>query len=199
MLPKSLIEAIESLSDLPGIGTRSAERLVFSLLKNESGLDQKISRAIGNLRENIQECEICFHFCENTRCVICENTGRESRQICVVETPVDLVALERTHEFRGQYHVLHGVISPLNKIQISDLRITQLFERTRSLPNLEEIILAMPGNTEGEATALFIMEQLKTFFKGKVTRLARGIPSGGDFDYLDSGTLSRAILERREA
>ena len=197
MLPKSLVDAIEALSDLPGIGARSAERLVFSLLRNESGLDVKIARALGGIRERVKECEVCFHFCEGGgRCVICENSGREVRQLCIVESPVDLVALERTHEFRGIYHVLHGVISPLNKVGVSDLRIEPLFERVKKLSDLEEIILAMPGNTEGEATAFFLQEKFEGFFGGKVTRLARGIPSGGDLDYLDNGTLSRAILDR---
>ncbi len=198
MLPSAITNAIEALSDLPGIGSRSAERLIFSLLRNESGLDRKIARAIGGLRENIRECKTCFHFCEGEHCVVCNNPGRDGRVICVVETPVDLVALERTHEFKGKYHVLHGVISPMNKVRPEDLRISPFFERVKRTSEIEEIVLAMSGNVEGDGTALFLSENLQRFFNGKITRLARGIPSGGDLDYLDVGTLSRAISERRE-
>ena len=111
---------------------------------------------------------------------------------------MDLIALERTHEFRGRYHVLHGVISPLDRVAASDLRIEQLFERVKNAEELEEIILATSGTTESEATAMFLAEQLRKIFDKRITRLARGIPSGSDLDYLDVGTLSRAITERRE-
>ncbi len=198
MLPQSISDAIESLADLPGIGSRSAERLIFSLLRNESGLDQKISENIGNLKRTIKECTECFHYCETEKCTICQNPGRNKCVVCVVETPVDLVALERTHEFKGLYHVLHGVISPLNKIRPEDLRIEQFLARIKEDDEIEEIILAMSGNVEGDATALYLQENLGKFFNGKISRLARGIPSGGDLDYLDVGTLSRAISERRE-
>ncbi len=206
MLPKPITDAIEALSDLPGIGSRSAERLVFSLLKNVSGLDQKISRSIGNLRQGTMECEICHHFCEHKACPglrsgicsICANTSRDEKILCVVESPLDLIALERTHEYKGKYHVLHGVISPLNKVSPSDLRITELFKRIQDSEGIEEIILALSGTTESDATAMYIAQELAPFFHGKISRLSRGIPSGGDLDYLDMGTLSRAILERRE-
>ncbi len=198
MLPSAITNAIEALSDLPGIGSRSAERLIFSLLKNESGLDKKIAQSIGSLRENIRECNDCHHFCEREKCLVCENPNRDARTICVIETPMDLVALERTHEFRGRYHVLHGVISPMNKVRPEDLRINTFFNRVQNNPDIEEVILAMSGNVEGDATSLYLSEKLPKFFTGKITRLARGIPSGGDLDYLDAGTLSRAICERRE-
>ena len=198
MLPPSITNAIEALSDLPGIGSRSAERLIFSLLKNDAGLDQKIARTIGNLKTNIRECILCHHFSEEEKCKICANPSRDTRIICVVESPMDLVALERTHEFRGQYHVLHGVISPMNKVRPENLRITPLFERVKSNSEIEEIILATSGNVEGDATSLYLTENLKKFFHGKISRLARGIPTGGDLDYLDIGTLSRAMADRRE-
>lgn len=204
LLPQSIQNAIEALSDLPGIGSRSAERLVFALLKNESGLDQKISQALGVLKENICECENCYHFCDNsseinvkTLCKICKNATRNNKVLCVVETPIDLIAIERTHEFKGFFHVLHGVISPLQKIGPNDLRIQELFDRLESNPEIKEIILALSGNVESDATALYLMENLPKYFKGKTTRLARGIPMGGDLDYLDAGTLSRAILDRK--
>ena len=198
ILPKAVTDAIESLSDLPGIGTRSAERLVFSLLRNNSGLDEKLAGALGNLRKSVRECEACCHLCEGKHCAICEDPSRDNKILCIVETPMDLIALERTHEFRGRYHVLHGVISPLDRVAASDLRIEQLFERVKNAEELEEIILATSGTTESEATAMFLAEQLRKIFDKRITRLARGIPSGSDLDYLDVGTLSRAITERRE-
>jgi len=197
-LPKAITDAIESLSDLPGIGSRSAERLVFSLLKNASGLDQKISQSIGNLRRGTVECGICHHFAEHKTCSICANPSRDEKLLCVVESPLDLIALERTHEYKGRYHVLHGVISPLNKVSPSDLRITELFKRVQDSEGIEEIILALSGTTESDATAMYIARELAPIFHRKISRLSRGIPSGGDLDYLDMGTLSRAITERRE-
>lgn len=204
LLPQSIQNAIEALSDLPGIGSRSAERLIFSLLKNESGLDQKIAKSLGVLKENICECKNCYHFCDvsfesdgRTLCKICSNASRNPKVLCIVETPIDLIAIERTHEFKGFFHVLHGVISPLQKVGPDDLRIQELFNRLESNPEIEEIILALSGNVESDATALYLMENLPKYFKGQTTRLARGIPMGGDLDYLDAGTLSRAILDRK--
>ncbi len=198
ILPEPITKAIECLSDLPGIGHRSAERLVFSLLKNNSGLDQKISENLKNLRRDIKECQTCFHFCEGEQCLICADSKRDEKVLCIVESPLDLVALEKTSEFRGRYHVLHGVISPLNKVMPSDLRIAELLERVKKDDQIEEIILATSGTTESDATAMFIAQSLEEYFKGKISRLSRGIPSGGDLDYLDIGTLSRAIADRRD-
>jgi len=200
ILPQTVADAIEALSDLPGIGARSAERLVLSLLKNHSDLDQKIAESIGNLKKNIHECKTCFHFCESDceECCVCQDRGRDKGVLCIVESPLDLVALERTHEFKGKYHVIHGVISPLNRVLPEDLRIEELIKRVQNDTNIKEIILALAGSTESEATAMYVADQLKHIFTGNVTRLSRGIPSGGDLDYLDMGTLSRAINERRE-
>jgi recombination protein RecR len=198
LLPEAITNAIEALSDLPGIGTRSAERLVFSLLKNETGLEKKIGNSLAELKNSVRECDICCHFAENERCPICENEDRSDTEICIVESPMDVLALERTHAFRGKYHVLHGVISPLDRIKTEDIRIEQLLNRVLQNPPTE-IIIALPGTTEAEATALFLSEQLKQIgCNAKVSRLARGIPSGGDLDYLDAGTLSRAMMDRRE-
>lgn len=203
-LPNSITKAIESLSDLPGIGNRSAERLIFSLLKNTSSLDQKIAESLAGLKSNVAECIQCFHYCDtNTEtpaislCPICKNINREQRTICIVESPLDVVALERTHEFKGLYHVLHGVISPLNKILPDNLRIKELLKRVENTPEIEEILFALSGNVESDGTTSFIAEKLKPIFKGTITKIARGIPSGGDLDYLDTGTIGRAILDRR--
>ncbi len=197
-LPKGVLEAIEHLSQLPGIGSRSAERLIFSLLKNKSGLDQKISNSLNNLRLSVRECEECFHFCEKEKCGICGDSSRNEKLLCIVETPLDVVALERTHEYKGIYHVLHGIISPINKIKPEDLKIPELIHRLQKKKLFEEIILATSGSIEGDATAMYICQQIKPFFKGKISRIARGIPAGGDLDFLDLRTISRAITERRE-
>ncbi len=200
MLPQSIQDTIDALSDLPGIGQRSAERLVFALLRNESDLDQKLAQSLTNLKFNLNECRVSCNYCDGELCPIVTDTRRSQSTICVVETPLDLMAIERTNEFRGQYHVLHGVISPLNKVGPEDLRITQLIHRIQTDDTqVEEIILAMSGNVEGDATAFYITEQIRqTSFNGKVSRLARGIPTGGDLDYVDAGTLSRALVDRRE-
>ncbi|PID70836.1 recombination protein RecR [bacterium DOLZORAL124_38_8] len=197
MLPDPIQNAIEALSDLPGIGKRSAERLVFTLLKNETGLSKKIGENLLDLKEQIHRCCVCGNYCESTQtqCPICQNHHRESHIICVVESPLDVIAIEKTHEYRGQYHVLHGVLSPMNRVHIEDLNIKSLFERLND--DITEIILATSGTTESEATALYLHEQLSQKFAGNVSRLSRGIPSGGDLDFLDTGTLTRALLDRR--
>ena len=196
-LPQPIQNAIDALSDLPGIGSRSAERLVFNLLRNESGLDQKLATALGDLKANVRECTISFNYCEGEVCPFAVSPNRNDRVLCVVETPMDLLAVERTSEYKGRYHVLHGALSPLNKIGPDKLRITELMTRVRDNEEIEEIILALSGNGEGDATADYLMDKLAENFKGTVTRLARGIPTGGDLDYLDAGTLSRALMDRR--
>ncbi|MCF7917903.1 recombination mediator RecR [Candidatus Gracilibacteria bacterium] len=200
VLPKAIVQAIEALSDLPGIGSRSAERLVLNLMRSSSGLDQRIASSLSNLKKNVHECKTCFHFCEieKEECAICTNQSRDKKVLCVIETPLDLIALEKTHEYKGLYHVLHGVISPLNKIGPDDLRIHELVSRIKTHSEIQELILATSGSTESDATAMYIAQNIKPFFTGKISRLSRGIPSGGDLDYLDIGTLSRAISERRD-
>ncbi len=197
-LPQSIQNAIDALSDLPGIGSRSAERLVFNLLRNESGLDQKLAKAVGALKENVRECPISFNYCDGENCPLAVSASRNDRVLCVVETPMDLLAVERTSEYKGRYHVLHGALSPLNKIGPEKLRINELLNRVSDNDKIDEIILALSGNVEGDATAYYLMDKLAERFKGRVTRLARGIPTGGDLDYLDAGTLSRALMDRRE-
>lgn len=197
-LPQSIQTAIDALADLPGIGPRSAERLVFNLLRNESGLDQKLAQAVGALKEAVKECPISFNYCDGEYCPLAVSPNRNDRVLCVIETPMDLLAVERTHEFKGRYHVLHGALSPLNKIGPDQLRIAPLLERVQQNTEIEEIVLALSGNTEGDATAYYLTDKITPLFNGKVTRLARGIPTGGDLDYLDAGTLSRAFIDRRE-
>jgi len=199
ILPSSINLTIEAFADLPGIGSRSAERLVFSLLKNQTQLDQKLGQSIINLKKNITECSECFNFCEkkNILCPICQNFSRDKNTICIVENSMDLIAIERTHEYQGLYHVLGGIISPINKVRPEELNIQALFDRIQKNTNIEEIILALSNNIESEATILYLIENMKKFFNKKISRLSRGIPSGGDLDYLDSGTLCRAMLDRQ--
>ncbi len=202
-LPSAITFAIESLSNLPGIGNRSAERLVFSLLKNNSGLDKKISDSIGLLKKNTTECSKCFNYCDKDSnnfklCSICNNPKRNTNIICIVNSPVDLIALEKTHEYNGIYHVLHGVLSPLNKISPDDIKIKELLIKIKEDNSIKEILFALSGNIEADATVNYISEQLQPIYNGRITKIARGIPSGGDLDYLDSGTIGRAILDRRD-
>lgn len=222
-LPQSLQDTINALSNLPGIGTRSAERLAFSLLRNQSGLAQTLGENLTVLQDNVTECPICCNYADNqninnsgqpkldpgadhsqlptpSNCAICQQTNRQENVLCVVESPMDVLALEKTHEYKGVYHVLHGIISPLKKIDVGQIRIEEFF--ARDLNQFTEIIFALPGTTEAEATALYLIDKLEQHFskqteKPNVTRLARGIPSGSDLDYLDIGTLSRAMLDRR--
>ena len=174
MLPDSINAAIEAFADLPGIGARSAERLVFSLLRNETNLSQKMADALTEIQANITECPQCHNYTEGGGlCPIC-SSNRETKSLCIVESPIDVLAIEKTHEFKGHYHVLHGVISPMNKVSPDDLRIASLITRVIDNPDIGEIILATSGNVEGEATALYLTDQLHKNTKAKVSRLARG-------------------------
>lgn len=219
-LPSTLQKTIDSLANLPGIGHRSAERLAFSLLRNQSGLAQQLGEHLTLLQDSIIECSVCCNYAENQTkstqsfatpelknfdatltCSICQQSNRNQKVLCIVESPMDVLALEKTHEYKGIYHVLHGIISPLKKIDTDQIRIKELFER--DLTSLTEIVFALPGTTEAEATCLYLIDQLEQKIslqahKPNITRLARGIPSGSDLDYLDIGTLSRAMLDRRQ-
>ncbi len=195
-LPDPIQKAIDALSDLPGIGSRSAERLTFALLKNPETVAPKLAQALLDL-EKVRECAVSHNYTEAEICPITADPRREKKVICVVEMPMDVVALEKTNEYKGQYHVLHGVISPLNKVRPEDVRIASLLTRIQENAEIEEIIFAFSANVESDATAFYITEKLEKIFKGKITRIARGIPSGGDLDYLDTGTISRAFSDRK--
>jgi len=197
-MPESVSAAIEAFAALPGIGSRSAERLTFRLLTDQNNLAVRLSSALTEMKNNVKECDQCCFLTDENTCEICMDTRRDTTKLCIVESPLDVLALERTHEFRGRYHVLHGVISPLRKVRPEDIRLTELYAHIEQLPDLNEVILGLGGSTESEATALYIMEQLRGRFSGHVTRLARGIPSGSELDFLDAGTLGRAMTERRE-
>jgi len=197
ILPKSINQAIEELSRLPGIGPKSAARIVFYLLSKPSSDVKELGKSIETLKENLKTCSVCFNWAEGDPCEICKSDSRDQSVLCVVEEPLDVVALERAG-FKGVYHVLGGVISPINGIGPDDLRIAELIERIRkNSDKIKEVILATNPSLEGEATAVYIAERIKSP-KIKITRLARGLPVGGDLEYADELTLSRSLEGRRE-
>jgi len=191
-----LTDLIERLQWLPGIGRKTAQRLAFYLQKMDKAKVQELTRAIDRARNQLKECSICCNWAEQDPCEICVNPGRDTEIICVVEQPSDVMVLERTSEFRGLYHILHGVISPIDNIAPEDLRIQPLIRRIEK-QTVSEVILATNPTTEGDVTALYIAKLLKPLGI-KVTRIARGLPTGSDLDLADTTTLTRALEGRRE-
>ncbi len=193
-LPESLNRLIDGLSDFPGIGKKTAERMAFYLLKSNDGWAQNLAKAIMDVKEQIHECPICHNISDTSPCSICSDTKRDPSLLCVVEDTTDLVVFEKTNHFRGKYHVLGGVLSPLDGIGPEDLHFDTLLER---INGEEEVIIATNPNAEGETTALYLAKLLKEH-NIKVTRLASGIPVGGDLEYTDEATLVSALEGRRE-
>jgi recombination protein RecR len=185
--------AIVELSKLPGIGRKTAQRLAFHLLKVQRGEVEALARALVALKEKVLACSRCFNLTDSDPCAICANPKRDQNILCVVEEANDVLALEKTGEFRGLYHVLGGALSPLDGIGPDDLRIRELLSRVQN--GATEIILATNPNTEGEATAIYLLNLIKPLGV-KVTRIARGLPVGGDLEYSDEVTLSRALTGR---
>ncbi len=196
ILPVSIQNLIASLSSLPGIGPKSAERLTFYLLKQDQATLANFGQSFTDLKKSIKTCTQCHNFTEAEPCVICRDKSRDARKICVVSEPLDVVAIEKTNEFRGLYHVLQGTISPIDGIGPEELTIDQLVQRVKD-EKIEEVILATNPTTEGEATSLYISKLLKPT-GAKLTRIARGLPIGGDLEYADEATLSRALEGRKE-
>jgi recombination protein RecR len=201
--PAPLARLIQELSKLPGIGEKTAARLAFHMLKAKKEDVFNLSDSIGKLRKEMGLCRTCFGFSEvdqqsgeTTLCMICRNPERDRQSICVVEEPSDLIAVERSQEFRGLYHVLHGTISPLDGIGPDALRIKELLERIKN-GVLQEIIVATNPTMDGEATALYLSKVIKPLGIA-VTRIARGLPMGGDLEYTDAVTLGKALEGRRE-
>jgi recombination protein RecR len=201
--PAPLARLIQELSKLPGIGEKSAARLAFHMLKGNKDDIFRLSESIGKLRQEMGICQRCFGFSEVRAgdgdlalCEICQNFKREKDKICVVEEPADLIAVEKSQEFRGQYHVLHGTISPLDGIGPDALRIKELLERLRD-GEVKEVIVATNPTLDGEATALYLSKMIKPLGVS-VTRIARGLPMGGDLEYTDAVTLGKALEGRRE-
>jgi recombination protein RecR len=202
ILPKSVEKLAEVLSSLPGVGPKSANRLTFYLLGRSDDELKKFGEAFSTLKDNLTECSTCHIVAEVDPCEICNDKSRDQQKVAVVEEPLDVLALEKAH-FDGRYHVLGGQISPINNVGPHDLTINHLLKRLES-DGIKEIILATDPSLEGEATALYIDEQIRDEQKEKkissnvtVTRLARGLPVGGDLEYADELTLSRALEGRR--
>jgi recombination protein RecR len=201
--PAPLARLVQELSKLPGIGEKTAARLAFHMLKGKKDDVFNLADSIGKLRKEMGLCRICFGFSEvdpqsgeTSVCMICRNPERDQQSICVVEEPSDLIAVERSQEFRGLYHVLHGTISPLDGIGPDALRIKELLARIKS-EVVQEIIVATNPTMDGEATALYLSKVIKPLGVA-VTRIARGLPMGGDLEYTDAVTLGKALEGRRE-
>jgi recombination protein RecR len=198
LLPTPLQDLINALSRLPGIGPKTASRLTFHLLRAPEDLAQDLASALLNLKSGTAYCPVCFNITAAGRsvCEICERPERQTGALCVVEEPLDVLALERTGGFEGSYHVLHGALSPIEGIGPDDLRIRELLGRVRA-GGIREIILATNPSMEGDATAMYLRQQLLPMGV-HVTRLARGLPVGGDLEYADQNTLLRALAGRQE-
>jgi recombination protein RecR len=190
---------VTELSKLPGIGNRTAQRLAFHILRSSDDDAAALATAIREVKQLIGQCEICFNLAEGPRCRICEDERRDLALICVVEEPSDVIPLERTHEYRGRYHVLGGALSPIDGVDPDDLRIAELYARvTAPDPAIREVVLATNPTTTGEATALHIADGLRARAPAlTVTRLASGLPVGSDLEYADEVTLGRAFAGRR--
>lgn len=192
----SITKLVSEIKRLPGIGQKTAERLVFFLLKEPEDTARKLAEAIIGIKENIKSCSICNSITENDPCEICSNPKRDQKILCVVEEPHDLYAIERMGEYRGCYYVLMGNISPLDGIGPEDIHIPGLIGRVKQ-NGVQEVILATNPNMEGEATAIFINKALKSMGV-KVTRIARGLPVGSDLEYADEGTILKSFEGRME-
>jgi len=189
-------DLIDELGRLPGVGPKSAQRIAFHLLKVEPADAERLARAIHEVKAKVHFCRICFNVAEGELCRICRDPRRDPSLVCVVEEPRDLVAIERTQEFKGRYHVLGGAISPIEGIGPDDLRIRELLRRLES-EGVDEVILATNPNIEGEATAMYLARLLAPLGV-RVTRIASGLPVGGDLEYADEITLGRAFAGRRD-
>jgi recombination protein RecR len=193
---KPISRLIEELNKLPGIGPKTAQRLAYHLLQASPERSRDLADAIVSIKENLKLCSACLNITDSDPCGICSDESRDRTRICVVEEPIDIMPLERTRKFRGLYHVLHGVISPSDGIKPEDLHIKELLDRLSASP-IAEVVLATNPNVEGEATSMYI-QRLISPLGIRVTRLARGLPFGGDLEYADDVTLSRALEGRQE-
>jgi len=198
ILPEPVQNLINAFERLPGIGPKSASRLTFYLLRAADDASRNLADALQNLKSSTAFCEQCFNItmAGNRLCDICASEQRDESQICVVEEPLDVLALERTAGFLGKYHVLHGALSPIEGIGPDDLKIKPLIERVKS-GTIKEVIIATNPSMEGDATALYLKQQLHSY-SARLTRLARGLPMGGDLEYADQNTLLRALAGRQE-
>lgn len=192
--PAPLSRLTAELSQLPGIGRRTAQRLAFHILRSNDADARSLAEAIIEVKEKVGLCEICFNLAEGPQCRICEDHSRDESLICVVEEPADVIPIERTHEYRGRYHVLGGALSPIDGIDEGDLRIAELRQRVAA-GGIDEVILATNPTTTGEATAMHIADLIRS--QVSVTRLASGLPVGADLEHADEVTLGKAMVQRR--
>jgi recombination protein RecR len=195
--PEPVARLIDALQRLPGIGPKTAQRLTFFLLKRPAEEVRELSSSLMAVKEQIGYCTICFNVTDQDPCRICSDPARDNNLLCVVEEPNDLLAMERTGEYKGRYHVLLGALSPLDGVGPDDLKVRELLVRLDAGTGTTEIILATNPNVEGEATALYLARLLRPLGV-RITRIARGLPVGGDLEYADQVTLSKALEGRRE-
>ena len=195
-LPKPVSRLIDELSKLPGIGEKNATRLAFHILRSKDEYTIRLAQAIVDIKKNVRACGTCFNITSENPCDICTNNSRDQGLICVVEDPMDLIAVERSRVFSGLYHVLNGVIAPLEGIGPEDLTIGPLINRLKE-NSVKEIIIATNPSVEGEATSLYIARLVKPLGI-KVSRIAHGIPMGGDLEYTDELTIGKALRDRKE-
>lgn len=196
-LPPAIQKIIEEFAKLPGIGPKSAERLAMHLLYSPHQRLDNLGNAVLGLKSGVLFCKTCWNVAENNPCSLCDSAERDRSIICVVEDVLDVMALEKTFDFKGLYHVLHGLLSPVDGVGPDQLKIAELADRVKKYPETKEIIIATNPSLEGESTAIYI-QKIMAPLNIKVTRLARGLPSGASLDYTDSVTLSRALLGRQE-
>ncbi len=193
-----IARVVEAFAKLPGIGPKTAQRLTFYLLREPEETSRDLAEAVLHMKESVQFCSSCWNITDVDPCAICRSEQRDRATICVVEEPLDILALERTRAFKGVYHVLHGALDPLHGISVEDLKIAQLLRRVEDGSGVKEVILATNPNVEGDATAGYL-ERLLRPLGVQVTRIARGLPVGGDLEYADEVTLARALEGRRSA
>ncbi len=191
-----IVRLLEELERLPGIGPKSAQRLAFHILKGDDETAARLADAIIEVKRKVHFCSVCFNFASEDLCEYCADGERDSGMLCVVEEPRDVVAIERTGEYRGRYHVLQGAISPIDGIGPEQLRVTELLRRLED-GSIKELVVATNPNVEGETTALYLARLIKPLGV-RVTRIASGLPVGGDLEYADEATLGRALEARRE-
>ncbi|MSR68322.1 recombination protein RecR [Candidatus Saccharibacteria bacterium] len=195
ILPDNITNLIDEFSKLPSVGPKSAERMVFYLLAH--GDPEQFGQVMADLKKNLRKCSDCKNYATEDLCIICSSSARSKTMIAVVSNPMDIVALERTGLFKGTYHILHGVISPIDGVGPDDLEIQSLLDRVK-LSQPEEILLATNPNIEGETTSIYISKKLHdNNYKGRITKLAHGLPIGADLEYADQLTLSRALDNRQ--
>ena len=196
VLPEPIASLIGALSKLPGIGPRSAERIALHLVQAESGAVKQLAEAILSARERVRSCEVCGALTEKSPCALCQDPRRDASLVCIVERPVDIISLEKSGTFRGQYHVLGGKLSPINGVEPEDLRIGEL-ERRLADGRIKEIVMALGTDVEGDATGYYLAKRLAR--EGlRITRIAHGLPAGTGLEFADELTLSRALEGRRE-